>query len=84
MKGRAKSCGCEQGRPKKDLAGQRFGMLTAVEPTEERRYGSVVWRCRCDCGNEKFVAAGNLVSGGVKSCGCRRDIKTEVRKIVVA
>lgn len=69
-KGSTKSCGCEQGRQAKDLRGQRFGRLVAIEPTEERRYNSVVWRCRCDCGNEKLASARALMSGGTKSCGC--------------
>ena len=69
--GKATSCGC--GR-KKDLAGQRFGFLTVIEDSGERRRGSVVWRCRCDCGNEKLISTSSL-AGGVKSCGCRRGIK---------
>lgn len=28
-------------------------------------------RCLCSCGKEHYVLAGNLVSGNVKSCGCR-------------
>ena len=81
VSGNTKSCGClrfeARGKLReialfasKDIAGQRFGKLVAIEPTKERKYGYVMWRCRCDCGNEKYVAAGNLVSGGVKSCGC--------------
>lgn len=70
VKGNTKSCGCEQGRPTKDLRNQRFGKLVAIEPTEERRYGSVVWRCKCDCGNEKLASVRTLVAGGTKSCGC--------------
>lgn len=54
----------------RDLSGQRFGKLTAIEPTEKRKNGYVVWRCRCDCGSECEVAAGILASGGTKSCGC--------------
>lgn len=52
-----------------DLFGQRFGILTvtALEGTE---CGHTVWRCRCDCGKVTRVRAGNLSSGGVRSCGC--------------
>lgn len=53
----------------KDISNQRFGRLTAIEPTDERRKGCVVWRCRCDCGNEKLVALVDL-GKGVMSCGC--------------
>lgn len=56
----------------KDLTGQRFGRLVAIEPTDRRSGSSVVWRCRCDCGNEHLASAGALKSGNVRSCGCVR------------
>jgi hypothetical protein len=34
----------------KDLTGARFGRLTVVKMTPERRGGAVVWLCQCDCG----------------------------------
>lgn len=55
----------------KDLSGQRFGRLIALFPTEKRiDGGSVVWKCRCDCGNEAEVSARRLMRGKVRSCGC--------------
>ncbi|MCW4016032.1 MAG: AP2 domain-containing protein [Candidatus Bathyarchaeota archaeon] len=55
----------------KDLTGQRFSMLVAIKPTQERTSsGAVIWECRCDCGNTHNVSIGNLSSGNVKSCGC--------------
>lgn len=54
----------------KDLKGKRFGRLIAIEPTAERRHGSVVWRCRCECGNDCFISESNLASEQTKSCGC--------------
>ncbi len=54
----------------KDLKGKRFGRLIAIEPTAERRHGSVVWRCRCECGNECFISESNLAGEQTKSCGC--------------
>jgi len=54
----------------KDLAGQRFGRLMVLYDTGERKNGSVVWRCRCDCGNESDVRSNNLVSVRTTSCGC--------------
>ena len=68
--GRVKSCGCICKFV--NLTGHRFGKLTVVEPTDQRRYRSVVWRCKCDCGNEKLVASSSLLSGDTKSCGCLR------------
>lgn len=54
----------------KDLAGQRFGRLIAVERTDRRVNCKVVWRCLCDCGNEKFKTSSDLTSGNTRSCGC--------------
>lgn len=53
-----------------DITGWRFGRLVAMEPTDLRRGGSVVWRCACDCGGEKFATSKALKVGYAKSCGC--------------
>ncbi len=54
-----------------DLTGQRFGKLVVLCPTDKRAdSGSVVWRCRCDCGNLAEVSARRLIRGKVRSCGC--------------
>ena len=69
--GNTKSCGCSRkGKGLVDLTGQRFGQLVVVRQTDERRSGAVVWECKCDCGNTKFVPANNLRSGNTTSCGC--------------
>ena len=54
----------------KDLTGQKFGRLTALEPAYKNRSGDWVWRCQCDCGKEAFVLSYHLTSGHTKSCGC--------------
>lgn len=57
---------------RKDLTGKRFGKLLVIEPTDKRMdSGSVVWRCRCDCGNLTEVSARRLIRGKKVSCGCR-------------
>ena len=56
----------------KDLTGQRFGRLVAVERTANRDHGSILWLCRCECGNAATVSARNLVNGHTTSCGCRK------------
>jgi hypothetical protein len=53
-----------------DLRGKKFGKLTAIEALAERKSRSIVWLCRCDCGNMAKVTASRLKSGGTKSCGC--------------
>lgn len=58
------------GRRPRDLSGQKFGLLTAVYPTERRDHrGSVYWHCVCECGNEIDVSAGALMDGNNRSCG---------------
>lgn len=52
-----------------DLAGQKFGRLTVLERAENKGK-SVVWLCRCDCGQETKVTPNHLKSGHTKSCGC--------------
>ena len=56
----------------KNIQGIRFGRLVAVEPTEKRKYGTVVWKCKCDCGNTKEVCTTYLNAGYTRSCGCLR------------
>ena len=53
-----------------DLTNQRFGKLVALEPTDLRKNGYTVWRCKCDCGNEALVPSRLLKNGCTKSCGC--------------
>ena len=56
-----------------DITGQRFGRLVAQHPS--KRYdksGSVVWHCKCDCGNEVDVSYNTLVYTNQKSCGCQK------------
>lgn len=57
------------GRPLIDITGQRFGILTVIEPVyipEKKRWK---WKCQCDCGNTTYSSANNL-KAGVQSCGC--------------
>lgn len=53
----------------KDLTGLRFGRLVALESVG-RKDKSVVWRCKCDCGNIKDVSAKHLSGRSTRSCGC--------------
>ena len=67
------SCGCSRrGKRAKDLTGQRFGRLTAIERLAEKSGSSYLWRCKCDCGSEARVSVKALVSGNTTSCGCAK------------
>lgn len=70
------SCGCynEENNYKKikDIKGLRSGRIVAINPTKDRDKdsGSVIWECKCDCGNTKYVAEYSLSKKSVRSCGC--------------
>lgn len=76
--GNTKSCGClqrewatEYGRNSRiNLTGQRFGRLTVVRDSGERRRSFVAWLCKCDCGNSVIVGSNHLKDGHSRSCGC--------------
>jgi len=53
-----------------ELAGKRFGRLIAIECVGINRVGLRLWRCQCDCGNEKTAAGRDLRRGHTVSCGC--------------
>lgn len=44
-----------------DLAGIQLGHLTVLEATDHRSsQGSIIWRCRCDCGNEILLPSSSI------------------------
>jgi len=53
-----------------DRTGQVFGRLTVTEQAGRDKLKKVLWRCRCECGNETVVVSGSLVTGNTTSCGC--------------
>ena len=70
-----KSCGCLQvdsaiQKNIKDIAGQQFGFLTAIESAYHKKNVGFVWKCICKCGKECYVPLGYLTGGNTKSCGC--------------
>ena len=60
----------------KDLTGQRFGRLVAVEPMDSIPGKGVIWHCQCDCGGTKDVPSTRLLAKKTQSCGCiKRELK---------
>jgi len=53
----------------RDLAGQRFGSLMAVERAGNKG-PYTAWRCDCDCGGSIVTSGRHLSQGHTKSCGC--------------
>jgi hypothetical protein len=75
--GHTTSCGCLRRekiseRSLIDLTGRKFGRLTVIGPDPVRVHEHVVWRCICDCGNERLVFGQLLREGRTTSCGCFR------------
>lgn len=52
----------------KDLTGIQFGKLKVLnrEPNKNKR---TMWKCLCECGNEKVIVGYSLTTGATKSCG---------------
>ncbi|PFW65272.1 AP2 domain-containing protein [Bacillus sp. AFS075034] len=60
--------------PKKiDITGEKFNSLTVLRVTDKRRFGAILWECKCDCGNKISAIHYHLKIGKIKSCGCTRD-----------
>jgi hypothetical protein len=55
---------------KLEIAGQRFGKLTALEEAGRDRQGLVLWFCTCECGGSITVPGARLRKEATKSCGC--------------
>lgn len=53
----------------KDIAGQKFGRLTAISPRGRSVRGEVMWYCECDCGGTSIVRGSQLRHGRVRCCG---------------
>lgn len=54
---------------RKNLIGKRIGKLVVIQFLGSRE-GNGLWKCKCDCGNEKEYISKLLNYGAVRSCGC--------------
>lgn len=70
--GAVTSCSCSKnvGKNRLNLTDRRFGKLTVIAATDQRKNGQTVWYCRCDCGKQKYVQTTYLTTGDTQSCGC--------------
>lgn len=53
-----------------NIANQRFGRLIALEIANQRKNGTYLWACRCNCGKKTIVDGTHLRRGLIRSCGC--------------
>lgn len=62
------SCGCQ---PEKDLTGNKYGKLTAISKLYKKPGSGVVWKFKCDCGNEVERIGSHVARlEGKLHCGC--------------
>ena len=60
------------------MEGKRFGRLMVLQDSGKRGSdGSILWTCKCDCGNTKDILGTNLRNGKVVSCGCYQKEKAK-------
>ena len=79
-RGHCTSCGCKNkeqittiGHANAiNIAGQKFGKLTALYPAKEKLpySDSIAWVCECECGAQIITTTSALNSGNTQSCGC--------------
>ena len=72
-RGHTKSCGClqiEAAKTIRNIAGEKFGRLTAVEFAGSYKNGGSLWLCECECGARKIIALSAISQALTQSCGC--------------
>lgn len=62
---------------RRNYAGETYGYLTAIEPTNRQSGGRILWKCSCncpryDCAKIVYIATNNFRHGGTKSCKQQR------------
>ena len=74
------SCGCVKINPtaRKDHTGIRYGKVVGVSATDKVKHSQIVWKWKCDCGEEFESVAGTFVYKSNGSCPrCAKDNRRE-------
>lgn len=59
----------------KDIRNKTFDKLTVIKDWDiSSRDFSILWLCRCECGNTILATHTQLKNGNIKSCGCLKKI----------
>ena len=72
-------CGCSR-----SIVGKKYGTLTIIERLGKDAKHQANYVCKCDCGKEKIYRGNYLLSGIIKSCGCKRRNNTSENGQTVA
>jgi len=57
-----------------DITGEKYNMWSVIECVGKNKSGGYMYRCVCDCGNERIVEGRSVRVGTSKCCGCTRGI----------
>ncbi len=63
-----------------DLAGNRYGHLTALEFAGKNEQGQTMWLLQCDCGKKVTLPMSDFKYGKCKSCGCMKSSNLSGKK----
>lgn len=68
------SLGIKRPKSVNDITGRKFNKLTVIKlfGLSNEKKPSLIWLCKCDCGNLKKVTGNNLRRNQIGSCGCLR------------
>jgi hypothetical protein len=58
-----------------NMTGEKFGSLTVTKRAESKNK-LAMWECQCKCGNTCVCRGADLRQGKIKTCGCRKGIKS--------
>lgn len=65
----------------KDITGMTFDKLTVVKKLNETYGNSIVWLCKCECGNEHKSTSTRLKASKIASClPCKNKRRSEMNK----
>lgn len=53
-----------------DIAGEKYGRLTAIRFNKINSHNDSEWLFKCDCGKEHAAPAYAVKNGKIRSCGC--------------
>lgn len=60
-----------------ELQNKVINGITLLEKTDKKRRGSILWKCKCFCGNTFLAEASRIKNGEISSCGCKRKVFRE-------
>lgn len=69
-----------------NLLNQQIGDLLAIEETNKRKNKSIVWKCKCKCGNIEEFSTKELRSDGIiqcHKCGTKRSPQIKLTENII-